>query len=362
MFVDDLIFDDFSRWSSNLKESTEAKKRFVDFAATIGEGYWYKYFWDIPISGDDLHISVFTSPDNSPLAGVARFRNWFDFDNEPVTGSNFENIPEILRQSDQWIWLSPIQDKSAGRHDPYLCRGVQEWEGLLPKNRVGFFPVGWEHGNDPCGNGYVLNDDLIADDLRIVAIEISSKNGLTNNDVMNLWIALGKPYLEYSKDGYGWTILGLVNQQLPTINCDGIKIFTGGDFVELSGLGAVGCLIDITKEVLSFHAYRFPSTKHKTTTFNPRPNTQREIASLIEMLKFISADCSYDTYMRVVWGILSTGWPEAEQIALDWSLTVNHRFEKKTFNDLVRCYDPDRSGATTMGTIYHLARTGGWRG
>jgi hypothetical protein len=362
MFGDDLIFDDFPRCSTNLKQSIEAKKRFEGLPITIGQSHSQNYSWGIREPGEEFFITPFTSPDNGPLAGLVRYINWYQFDKEPLPGTNYEIIPEVLRKRQEWIWLSPSQDKSAGRHVPYLCRGVQEWEGLLPKNRVGFFPVGWGDGNDLCGNGFVLNDELIADDLRLVAIEISSKNGLTNNDVMNLWIALGKPYLEYSKDGYGWTMLGLVNQQLPTINCDGIKIFTGGDFVELSGLGALGCLIDITKEVLSFHAYRFPCIKHKTTTFNPRPNTPREIARLIEMLKFISADCSYDTYMRVVWGILSTGWPEAEQIALDWSLTIKHRFEKKTFNDLVRCYDPDRSGATTMGTIYHLARTGGWRG
>ena len=362
MNANDLMFDDFHRWFSNLKESTEAKKKFDAMTALEGNGYLNKYFWDIPISGDDLHISTFASADNGPLAGVARLSNWFDVVNEPVLGSNFENIPEILRQREQWIWLAPSVNKAAGRHIPHLCRGVKEGDGLLPKNWMRFSPIDWNCGNDPCGNGYVLNDDVIDDDLRLVAIEISPKSGLNNNDVRNLWIALGKPYLEYSKDCHGWTILGLVNQKLPTINCDGVKIFTGGDFVELSGLGAEGKLIDITKEVSSLHAYRFPSATHKKTISNPRPNTPREIARLKDMLNFISADCSYDTYMRVVWGILSTGWPEAEQMALDWSLTAKHRFEHKTFNDLVRCYDPNRTGSTTMGTIYHLAREGGWHG
>jgi hypothetical protein len=362
MFGDDLIFDDFPRWSSNLKESTDATKRFEAMAATIGQSQWHKYFWEIPVSGDDFYLIPFTSPDNGPLAGVVRYRNWFEFDSEPIPGSNFENIPEILRQREQWIWLAPSDNKAASRHLPHLCRGVKDGDGLLQHNWMRFSSIDWHYKNDPCGNGYVLKDEVIVDNLRLVAIEISTKSGLNNNDIRNLWIALGKPYLEYSKDCHGWTILGLVNQQLPTINCDGVKIFTGGDFVELSGLGAEGTLIDITKEVLACHAYRFPSTTHKKTIFNPRPNTPREIARLKDMLQFISADCSYDRYMRVVWGILSTGWPEAEQIALDWSLTAKHRFEQKTFNDLVRCYDPDRSGSTTMGTIYHLARAGGWHG
>lgn len=358
----DFMFDDFHRWFSNLKESTEAKKRFDVMSSSLGVSQWHNYVWDIPISGDDLHISKFASSDNGPLAGVARFRNWFDVVNEPIPGSNFENIPEILRQREQWIWLAPSDNKAVGRHIPHLCRGVKDGDGLLPHNWMRFSSIDWNSKNDPCGNGYVLNDELIVDDLRLVALEISTKSGWNSNDVRRFWIALGKPYLEYSKDCHGWTILGLVNQQLPTINCDGVKIFTGGDFVELSGLGAEGKLIDITREVLSFHAYRFPSTTHKKTIFNPRPNTPREIARLKSMLIFISADCDYDTYMRVVWGILSTGWPEAEKIALGWSLTANHRFEQKTFDNLVRSFDANRSSSTTMGTVYHLARQGGWRG
>jgi hypothetical protein len=361
MFGDDLIFDDFPRWCSNLKQSIEVHKRFDTFSAILDLNHWHKYFWDIAESGEDFSVTPFESPDNGPLAGLVRYRNWYQFDSEPLPGADYKNIPDVLRNRKEWIWLSPSQDKSAGRHIPYLCRGVQDGEGLLQKNWLRFTYIGWE-SSDVCGYGFVLKDDVIADDLRLVAIEISPKSRLNNNDVRKLWIALGKPYMEYSQDCHGWTILGLVNQQLPTINCDGVKIFTGGDFVELSGLGAEGKLIDITKEVLSLHAYRFPSATHKKTIFNPRPNTPKEIARLKDMLQFISADCIYDTYMRVVWGILSTGWPEAEQLALDWSLTANHRFEQKTFDALVRCYDPYRSGSTTMGTIYHLARAGGWHG
>ena len=349
------------RWLQNLAYSRKAKENFDTSLDSTSTDQWHQYLWDIPISGDDLWVSRFLSPDRGPLTGLVRYRNWFKFD-EPILGTSFDSIPEMLRQRQQWIWLSPSENKAALRHTPYLCRGVKEGGGLLPNNWIQFSPIGWNYGNDLCGNGYVLNDDVIVDDLRLVAIEISTKSGLNNNDVRNLWIALGKPYLEYSKDCHGWTILGLVNQQLPTINCDGVKIFTSGDFVELSGLGAEGNLIDITKEVLSLHAYRFPSTTQKKTIFNPRPNTPREIARLKEMLSFVSADCAYDTYIRVVWGILSTGWPEAEQLALDWSLTAKSRFDQKTFDELVKCYDPNRSGSTTIGTIHHLAKAGGWHG
>jgi len=280
---------------------------------------------------------------------------------ETVLGTCNEKIPKILRQREQWIWLSPSENNAAGRHVPYLCRGVREADGLLPQNWMRFSPPSlWL--NDVCGIGYVLNDDVMVDGLRLVAIEISPKSGLNDNDLTKLWIAFGKPYLEYSKDCHGWTILGLVNQQFSRINREGIKIFTGADFVELSGLGAEGELIDITEEVLSLHAYRSQDSQNNKTNHNQTPMTQREVARLQQMLSFISADCSYDTYIRVVWGILSTGWSDAQKIALDWSLTAQHRFEQKMFDDLVSSYDISRTNTTTMGTIYHLARKGGWNG
>ena len=349
----------------NLERSLRAKEKFDVFLASETSNDFYHYIWDIPISGDHFFMATpFSSADKGPLAGLVRFRNGLSFDHyhEPLLGAVFNNIPEILSQREQWIWLAPSENNNAGRHIPHLCRGVKEIDGLQPKNWMRFSPIDWNFGKDPCANGYVLNDDAIVDELRLVAIEISPKSGLNNNDIRNLWIALGKPYLEYSKDCHGWTILGLVDRQLPSINCDGVKIFTGGDFVELSGFGAVGSLIEITNEVLSLRAYRSLDSQNNKTNHNSTPMTPREVARLQQMLSFISADCSYDTYIRVVWGIMSTGWSDAQKIALDWSLTAQHRFEQKMFDDLVSSYDISRTNTTTMGTIYHLARKGGWNG
>ena len=88
------------------------------------------------------------------------------------------------------------------------------------------------------------------------------------------------------------------------------------------------------------------------------PETPRAIARLDEMLRYISADCNYETYRSVVWGILSTGWQCAEQKALDWSVTAPHRFEPGTLNALIDSYNYSKS--PTLGTIHHLACAGGW--
>ncbi len=89
------------------------------------------------------------------------------------------------------------------------------------------------------------------------------------------------------------------------------------------------------------------------------PETPRQEATLRHQLKFIDADCDYETYRNVIWGIASTGWERAYQIALDWSLTAEHRFEEHMLDALFFSYDPNRDDRITVGTLYHYARAGG---
>ena len=89
------------------------------------------------------------------------------------------------------------------------------------------------------------------------------------------------------------------------------------------------------------------------------PETPRQIARIKQQLAFIDADCDYATYRHVIWGIASTGWECAYQIALDWSLKAEYRFEEHTLDALFYSYDPDRDDRITVGTIYHYAKQGG---
>lgn len=68
----------------------------------------------------------------------------------------------------------------------------------------------------------------------------------------------------------------------------------------------------------------------------------REILSFL--LSKITADCTYDNWRNIVWGILSTGWPDAEQIALKWSESAPNRFDERAFYTLINSYDQDRFG------------------
>jgi hypothetical protein len=95
---------------------------------------------------------------------------------------------------------------------------------------------------------------------------------------------------------------------------------------------------------------------------SPTPETPREVAKLRTMLGHISSDCSYAVYRNVVWALLSTDWDCAEQLALDWSMTTPHRYEEATFYQLINSFNNWHLNTPTMGSIYHLARAGGWDG
>lgn len=92
------------------------------------------------------------------------------------------------------------------------------------------------------------------------------------------------------------------------------------------------------------------------------PETPAEVARLLDRLSFISADCDYETYRNVVWAILGTGWSCAEDLARKWCETAPDRFEEDDFYNVVNSFDPERDPRPTMGTIFHLARKGGWNG
>lgn len=340
-----------------LEASMQRKINFENYLKTLPINHPINYFWDVPITFNDFWITEFISMESGPIAGIIRFCDAYSIESDIETPRN-NGIPEILKNRQQWVWLEPDKYKF-GQYKPYLCRGITEENELSAENWIPYFPD--TKSNLADGIGYVLNNDEITENLRLVAIHISPSSTLNHKQVNNLWLALGRPYFEYSRFNNGWTMLGLVNRALPTYNSDGIKIFTSGDFVELSGLGCKGHLKDITDEILSLHAYRFPKEKSIGVSNSP-PFTPAAKARLEDMLNHISADCNRSIYMRVIWGILSTGWPTAKQIALNWSLTAPHRFEQEAFDNLVNSYDPLRNDSITLGTIYHLAKNGGWRG
>ena len=349
-FFEEIISNGFRR---------ERIKYFQEIIPSQSQSSEVLYFYDLEDKGGDFHITEFNVVKNTPLSGIARFYDWYKEDIHAAK-DNWENIPEILRTKNQWVWLEIDTEKIKSKPFIYLCRGVKESEALSPKNylQLNSESKGTFHGL--LGQGYVLNNEPLIDDLRLIAIEINTSSGLNLIQILEIWGALGKPYLEYSANSDGWVILGLVKKEFTTFNAQGIKIFTSGDYVQLSGIGARGSLKDITDEISAIHAYRFGSFQTSKPSFESKPETPREIAALQEMLKYVSADCSCEIYNRVVWAILSTQWSCAKDLALEWSKTAPHRFQEHYFENLVRTYDISKS--PTYGSLKHYARIGGWNG
>jgi hypothetical protein len=154
----------------------------------------------------------------------------------------------------------------------------------------------------------------------------ATKKGLTVQDVL-------PPSIHPSGSQYRWVGAGSI-LSLPTLP---------------------DCLLQIWLELLK------PTLSKQRLTVVPitAPETPRQEAMLRHQLTFIDADCDYETYRNVIWGIASTGWDCAYQIALDWSLTAEYRFEEHMLDALFYSYDPDRDDRITLGTIYHYAKQGG---
>ena len=92
------------------------------------------------------------------------------------------------------------------------------------------------------------------------------------------------------------------------------------------------------------------------------PETPRQIARTKEMLNFINADCSRSVWLEVVWGLLSTRWSTALQMAEGWSKTAPHRFNEGDFATLVSSFDEGYETSYTLATVVYHARLGGWGG
>ncbi len=89
--------------------------------------------------------------------------------------------------------------------------------------------------------------------------------------------------------------------------------------------------------------------------------TPRKVAVLREQLTYINPDCDYPTWRDIIWAILSTDFPSAYSIARDWSEGAPHRYSYLNFMNTVDNYK-GHLARHTLGTIYHYARIGGWRG
>jgi len=164
--------------------------------------------------------------------------------------------------------------------------------------------------------------------------------------------AEGKSMLEFrcaSSDGL--TVQDLIP---PSIHPSGTQYQWGGKGSVLAIPPIPKSLLDIWLSLLN------PIQRHIQTSHTQPLESPREIARVQLALTFISADCDYETYRNVVWALMSTGWANAIDMARNWCMTCMDRYREHGFELVVESYDPLREQRISLGTLFKLAKEGGF--
>ena len=139
-------------------------------------------------------------------------------------------------------------------------------------------------------------------------------------------------------------------------------------FLTVTGRGPSRDVIDASNFLQDLEIQWWPEKFSSTETHReknrekPYIKTPRRKAELLEMLSYISADCSYERYRGVIWAILWTGWPEAENLSRYWCLTAPHRYDEADFLSLVKSFNENHNNPITVGTLKFWAKEAGWDG
>ena len=94
----------------------------------------------------------------------------------------------------------------------------------------------------------------------------------------------------------------------------------------------------------------------------PPDEDDGEVERVKDALKHVSADCSRAEYLEVLAGLKWTGWLCAEELAREWAEgSKEGKYDEKDFNRDWRSLKQERGSRTvTLGSLFHLAKQGGW--
>ena len=162
----------------------------------------------------------------------------------------------------------------------------------------------------------------------------------------------GKSILEFrcaSSDGL--TVQDVIP---PSIHPSGTSYQWGGKGSILAIPTIPHMLLDLWLSLIKT-SVKINQTNHVQLLESPR-----EIARIQLALTFISADCDYVTYRNVVWALMSTGWTNAIDLARNWCMSCMERYKEHGFDVVVQNYDPLREPRISLGTLFKLAKEGGF--
>ena len=139
------------------------------------------------------------------------------------------------------------------------------------------------------------------------------------------------------------------------------SIHPSGTSYQWGGKGSILAIPTIPKVLLDLWLSLVQAPKKlNPTSFTQPLQSPREVARLQLALTYIDPDCDYETYRNVVWALLSTGWNLAIELARNWCMGCIERFNEHDFDLVVESYDPYREDRIGLGTLYKLAKEGGF--
>ena len=284
-----------------------------------------------------------------------------------------ENIPHLLTHRPNWvIWRAFQRDNRAGFDKIPVCpKSGRKISAHEYKNHLSFEDAYnfYSHGKSD-GIGFVLTGGVFSQcnqDLFLIGVDLDHVLGdpLREDHAREICQKINS-YCEISPSGTGIRIFGLSTLPLGHGQSTYGEMYYKNRFLTVTGHGKKRAIIEATDALQALEKQWWPQPPkpvsgllNLTNLYKCYHDTPRQRAELHDILSFISADCTYEQYRDVVWGILYTNWPDAEDIARKWCETAPERIDESNFFAVMGSYNPNHSNPVTVGTLFHLAKLGG---
>lgn len=282
-------------------------------------------------------------------------------------------IPSLLKNSPHWVaWQAgTIQPNGKFAKYPVHPQKSYKIDAHYRSNQMSFdAAISAAHCNPAVsGIGFVMTGASMshndaAEPLYLVGIDIDEKAGISDAELHNMWIALGKPYVEVSPSKKGIRMFCLSKVLIDNRNQNGLEMYSSRRFLTVTGWSGKGQLKDCSAAIDELHEKWFAPAK---ITVRPaaaaidctKPETPRTVAWAEEVLSHVSSDCDYEQYRNVIWGIQALGWVCGESLQRQWSLGAPHRFTEDGLTVIQSSFD-GRPGGITFGTVVHYAKLNGY--
>ncbi len=289
-----------------------------------------------------------------------------------------DGIPEVLKGLDRWVIWKAGKQNETGKFSKIPCDPVtgHNINGLAPNNWLSYEQaLSFYNTGNVSGIGIVLSAEhpvhYDGKQCCLVALDLDDVvNSAT--EVKRLKLELGQPYVEVSPSGRGLRMFALSTEPIKGGNDgSGHEMYSSDRFMTITGVGSKGKIRENTSGLKALENRWFPKrADNNAVALKPNilggdlPETEKNIARVNDLLTHTSPDIEYQAYRDIVWSVLSTGWACAEDLARDWSKSVEkiddrkHEFSESTFQNLVTSFDPSRD--ITLGTLYYHAKQNGW--